>query len=141
MRRTLSPWLWGVVVASIVLTQWLAFVHRIAHNPWVQLEHSLSYTNVDLAAKHNHGSHLHSIKSRYIDSAPSYSWLDGLFAHQDGDITCHLHDALATMDGASVAKALVYITSPAILLVAFSQILSTARAAALFEARGPPARS
>lgn len=116
-----SSWLWGAVVVSIVLMQWLAFVHRIAHNPSVAVGHSIE----------THGEHTHE---------PS-SWVDGLFAHEDGDITCHLQDALTAMDGGCMYKTAVHIAPPAILLVAFSQIMSIARAAALFEARGPPARS
>lgn len=149
-RSSKAMWLWGAVVASIVAMQWLAFVHRIAHNPGLATAHVMPYTKLGAAAKHghsersdqsSHGGHVLSTDSNSVALHPPGSWLDGLFTHQEGDMTCNLHDALANMDGAVVLKTAVYLPSPAILLVAFSQIMSTARAAALFEARGPPALS
>lgn len=124
MHRVLSRGLLSFLVASIVLTQWLALVHRIAHNPWASSQHSLQHA----AVEHHHG-HAHHASSG----------LDQLFTHQDGDITCQLQDTLASMDAGCAYIKAIYIPHVAILLVAFSQILSTARSAALFEARGPPA--
>lgn len=118
----------ATLMASLVLAQTLGFMHRSVHSPAVYMGHAQDVK--------------HSDPSDYSEAAKTsdsdLGWIGRLFAHQDGDTTCRLVDAQSSFDGAFFVKTPPVIAQPAIHSIAFSQITSTARAAALFEARGPP---
>jgi hypothetical protein len=119
----------AALMASLVLAQTLGFMHRSVHSPAVHMGHTQEAQHTD---------HAHCSDAAKTSDSGS-GWVGSLFAHQDGDSTCRLVDAQSSFDGAFFAKTSPVIAQPAIHSVAFSQITSTARAAALFEARGPPA--
>jgi hypothetical protein len=98
------------------------------HSPAVHMGHTQEVKHID------HADCSEASKTSDSDS----EWIGSLFSHQDGDSTCRLVDAQSSLDGAFFAKAQPVIAQPAIHSIAFSQITSNARAAALFEARGPP---
>jgi hypothetical protein len=118
----------AALMASLVLAQTLGLMHRIVHSPAVHMGDTHEAKHADLADCYE--------ASKIGDSHSG--WIGSLFSHQDGDSTCRLVDAQSSLDGAFFAKAQPFVAQPAIHSVAFSQITSTARAAALFEARGPP---
>jgi hypothetical protein len=118
----------AALMVSMVLAQTLGFMHRIVHSPAAHMGGAQEAMHVDATDG--------SESSKISDS--NSGWIGSLFAHQDGDSTCRLVDAQSSFDGAFFAKAPPVIAQPATHSVAFSQITSTARAAALFDARGPP---
>ncbi len=118
----------AALMVSLVLAQVLGFMHRIVHSPSAQMGHTQEAKYVNPVDCHE--------ASKAVDS--DSGWIGSLFSHQDGDATCRLVDAQSSFDGAFFAKAQPVVAQPAIHSIAFSQITSTARAAALFEARGPP---
>ena len=61
-----------------------------------------------------------------------------LFDHDSGSENCRLIDGAASAGVPNHAVSAVYIAQAAIFLIAKSQVTATARAAELFEARGPP---
>lgn len=118
----------AALMASLVLAQTLGFMHRSVHSPAVHMGQAQDVGHSD------HADCSEAAKTSANDSG----WIVSLFAHQDGDTTCRLVDAQSSFDGVFFAKASPVIAQPTTHSVAFSQITSTARAAALFEARGPP---
>jgi hypothetical protein len=118
----------AALIASLVLAQTLGVVHRSVHGSAVHISDAQGARHVRTTDCGD--------ASKISDSGSG--WIGSLFAHQDGDSTCRLVDAQSSFDGAFFAKAPPVIALPAIHSIAFSQITSTARAAALFEARGPP---
>ena len=118
----------AALMASMVLAQTLGFMHRIIHSPVVHMGHTHEAKHLDATDCRE------ATKTSDSDSG----WVGSLFSHQDGDATCRLVDAQSSFEGAFFADTQPVIAQPAIHSIAFSQITSTARAAALFEARGPP---
>ncbi len=118
----------AALMVSVVLAQSLGFMHRSLHSP-------IGHAGHTQAAEHGGHADCGDVAKTSGDGA---GWMGRLFSHQDGDSACRLVDAQSSFDGAFFAQAQVTIAQPAIHLIAFSQITSTARAAALFEARGPP---
>jgi hypothetical protein len=118
----------AALMASVVLAQSLGFMHRIVHSPVVHMGHTQEAKHVDPT----------DCRETAKTSDSGSGWVGSLFSHQDGDSTCRLVDAQSSFDGAFFAKSQPVIAQPAIHSIAFSQITSTARAAALFDARGPP---
>lgn len=122
---------------AVVLAQTIGLVHRSAH-----------FQSSGMVYAHDHSSHDgHSHENGDSDDvdvhgllqADKPSWLSQLFAHQEGDSTCHLIDAQSNCDAAPAVFVQILPFLPSRFLTAFSQILSSARFAALFDARGPPA--
>lgn len=118
----------AALMASLVLAQTLGLMHRSVHSPAVHMGHAQDVKRSDPA------DYSEAAKTSANDSG----WIGSLFAHQDGDTTCRLVDAQSSFEGVFFAKAPPVVAQPAIHSVAFSRITSTARAVALFEARGPP---
>ncbi len=150
MMHSAAPWRarWGVIALLVVavLAQTLGLVHRSAHTahaPTRMMAHDHGDHQHD---DHEHGHFTHQgahhgmhHASNHSDEAAS-TWAERLFTeHGDDGAVCVLYDAQATVYGAFIPVVQVFIAQAAIILIAFSQIMSTARAAALFEARGPPA--
>jgi hypothetical protein len=116
------------LLLAMLLTQSLGLAHRSVH------------------AKHHGHDHIHQHESSAHDGAhhaqhgqEHHSWLEQLFTDHEDGVTCAVYDAQTTVYGGFMPIVQVFIAQAAIQLIAFSQITSTARAAALFEARGPPA--
>jgi hypothetical protein len=148
----------GLLIA-LAAAQTLGLVHRIVHSPHAQQGYMQQGDSAHEEYSHekahrdanSHGSahqHAHPQAHQKIhEHAPEHaddyrhqgSWIAQLFAHQDSGDTCRLMDAQASSDMTFALVAQVLPAQPAIITIAFSQILSTARAAALFDARGPPA--
>jgi hypothetical protein len=118
----------AALMVGVVLAQTLGFMHRSVHSPLTESGYGRQ------AESGEHAQHHEAADTGDCN----HGWISRLFSHSDGDSTCRLVDAQSTFDGAFLAPAQAYIAQPAINLIAFSQITSTARAAALFEARGPP---
>ncbi len=118
----------AALMVSLVLAQSLGLLHRSLHG------------------QVNHAGHSHQIAQSErpdgleaaTDCAHGHGWISSLFAHQDGDSVCRLVDAQTSVDGVYFASVPVHVTQAISSALAFSQITSTARAAALFEARAPP---
>ncbi len=148
----------GLLIA-LAAAQTFGLVHRTVHSPHAQqgymLQGDSAHEEYAVAKDHrdanSHGvahQHAHSHAHQQIheqaheqadDQHDQGSWTTQLFAHQEGGDTCRLMDAQASSDMTFALVAQVLPAQPAIITIAFSQILSTARAAALFDARGPPA--
>jgi hypothetical protein len=118
----------AALMASLVLAQSLGFMHRSLHNPTGHAGHTQTAEQGDHA----------DCSEGTQTSGNGAGWIGSLFAHQEGDSACRLVDAQSHFDAAVFAQTLVITAQPAIHSIAFSQITSTARAAALFEARAPP---
>jgi hypothetical protein len=118
----------AALMVSLVLAQGLGFMHRSLHNP-------LGHAGYTQAAEH--GDHVACGEATQTGGNGS-GWIGSLFSHQEGDSACRLVDAQSNFDAAVFAQATAIIAQPATHSIAFSQITSTARAAALFEARAPP---
>jgi hypothetical protein len=118
----------AALMASLVLAQSLGFMHRSLHNPTGHAGHTQT------AEQRGHADCSDATQT----SGNGTGWIGSLFSHQEGDSTCRLVDAQSNFDAAVFAQTLVITAQPATHSIAFSQITSTARAAALFEARGPP---
>jgi hypothetical protein len=132
MRGAVSRLNWRraviALMAVLVLAQTLGFMHRSLHSPLTETGH-IRHTTAHESA-HQHGEHQ--------DNQTALHWVGQLFAHHSDDSVCRLLDAQTSVEGIFSAPALVLLAQAATDLIAFSQITSTARAAALFEARGPP---
>jgi hypothetical protein len=108
-----------VLMLAMLLTQSLGLLHRSVHT---------SGHTQDVS----HAPHAqHELDQRH-------AWLEQLFTDHEDGVTCAVYDAQTTIYGGFMPVVQVFIAKAAIQLIAFSQITSTARAAALFEARGPP---
>jgi hypothetical protein len=148
MIRGAAPW-WArlgaiALLAVAVLAQTLGLVHRTAHSG-LEHGHSQTFHQTHSAGMGHSPQHDHvtpdspSLSSGHAN-ATATSWLERLFTGHDEDgAACALYDAQTTVYGGFTPVVQVFIAQAATLLIAFSQITSTARAAALFEARGPPA--
>jgi hypothetical protein len=127
----------GVIALLLVavLAQTLGLVHRTVHSG-----HQHGYPAVRVLMQdsaHDHEHHHDHGTDLCDESAPS--WLERLFSDHQSGVTCAVYDAQTTVYGSFTPVVHVFVAQAAILLIAFSRITSTARAAALFEARGPPA--
>jgi hypothetical protein len=140
--RCASPWIVRQCVMALllaaVLAQTLGLMHRSAHNPLHTSQHVHAHVHHDAdedqqsdAQAAGHASHGH------IDY--EQSWVAALFSGHADDASCRLVDAQSSFNFVFSTLGQVFIDYSAIKLIAFSQITSKARAAALFEARGPPA--
>ena len=118
----------AALMASMVLAQSLGFMHRGLHNSMGHAGHSQTT---------EHGSHADCSEAGKTSGNGS-GWIGSLFSHQEGDSTCRLVDAQSHFDAAIYAQTPVITAQSAAHSVAFSQITSTARAGAPFEARAPP---
>jgi hypothetical protein len=131
--------LWGtrlgaaVLLLAMLLTQSLGLVHRSVH-----AKHP-SDGLLGQQHRHDHASSAHNNAHRAQRGQDHRSWLEPLFTNHKDGVTCAVYDAQTTIYGGFIPVVQVFIAQAAIQLIAFSQITSTARAAALFEARGPPA--
>jgi hypothetical protein len=136
MLRGAPPW-WVrqcavALLLAVVLAQTLGLVHRSLYHP---LQHSLHGVGAQHSHNHANDTHAHD-NDAHSDCSPS--WLAGLFAGHSDDAGCRLVDAQSSFGFVFYAASLALTSFVAMELIAFSQITSTARAAALFEARGPP---
>jgi hypothetical protein len=151
----------AVMMFVLLCAQTVGLMHRSVHSPHAQQGYGVQdvlTAGLIKAGMHGHDDHMlaahgkdthdndihdhsgHNAAHQYADHDYEHlSWIAQLFAHQDGDKTCRLVDAQASCDMAFAALGTVLPAQAAIISIAFSQILSTARAAALFDARGPPA--
>ncbi len=159
----LEPLCVAALLIALVVAQTIGLMHRSVHTPHAQQGYSvqdLLAASLPNAGMHGHNDHIlaahsknthendihshggHNAALQYADHDHRHehvSWIAQLFAHQDGGDTCRLIDAQASCDMAFSVLGPVIPAQVAIISIAFSQILSTARAAALFDARGPPA--
>ncbi len=106
-----------VLLLAMLLTQSLGLLHRSVHT----------------------SGHTPDAPHAQHDLGQRHAWLEQLFTDHEDGVTCAVYDAQTTIYGGFMPVVQVFIAQAAIQLIAFSQITSTARAAALFEARGPPA--
>ncbi len=106
-----------VLLLAMLLTQSLGLLHRSVHT----------------------SGHVPDVPNAQHDLDHRHAWLEQLFTDHEDGVTCAVYDAQTTIYGGFMPVVQVFIAQAAIQLIAFSQITSTARAAALFEARGPPA--
>jgi hypothetical protein len=96
---------------------------------------------LDHGQTHDH-THAHT---DFQDGAPVHAlglgahWLGALFADHSSESDCRLHDGLSATDVHLLANIIAIPSLLAIFYIAFSRITATARAAALYDARGPPA--
>ena len=99
----------------------------------------------DLNGVHNHNLHATTQAAQAKPIAQSQPFfahlLTRLFDHDSGSENCRLIDGAASAGMPNQAESAVYIAQAAIFLIAKSQVTATARAAELFEARGPPSAS
>lgn len=140
--RTAAPW-WtrlGVIamLTVAVLAQTLGLLHRSVHND-THHGHVNSQNAMQSNDRHDHGHHDHHDHHLDHGNQATSSWAERLFAGHGDGATCALYDAQTTVYQGFMPVVQVSIAQSAIHLIAFSQITSAARAAALFEARGPPA--
>ncbi len=129
------------LLAALVMSQTLGLMHRSLHSPLTSSGYALFAEQAHLPAHrpaessadappHTHGQH-HA-------SDCDHGWLSALFAQHDDESSCRLMDAQTSSDAVVFAQQALLPAPLNALWIAFSQITSTARAAALFEARGPP---
>ena len=99
----------------------------------------------DCNSAHNHDHYAQTPAAQaklLVLNEPFFAhFLTRLFDHDSGSENCRLIDGAASAGMPNQAESAVYIAQAAIFLIAKSQVTATARAAELFEARGPPSAS
>lgn len=110
--------------------------HALGLNSIQNADHADHY---DHAGSHTKG-HAHEHGYEHDEGhAHSANWLSALFDQHDGASDCRLHDGLSVSDVHLLANVFVQPSLLASVYIAFSRITATARTAALYDARGPPA--
>ena len=142
-------WLWLALLCALVLTQSLGFVHKALHST---VHNSVAFSPVQAQAHDQAHDHLHD-QAHALENSQAHvqqaghtqpaasvaNWLGALFADHSTESDCRLHDGLSASDAYLWANVTVLPSLLASFYIAFSRITATARAAALYDARGPPA--
>jgi ABC-type Zn2+ transport system substrate-binding protein/surface adhesin len=144
LHRPIQRSIWLALLCALVLVQSLGLLHRVAH---FQLSHSseehhhADQLHTDHVHVHGHGhGHGHDGDTHSTPEATAsetQNWLSTLFSHDAGQ-DCRLIDGVSTFDALIYANVSVIWSLVASIYIAFSRITATARAAALYDARGPP---
>jgi hypothetical protein len=128
------------------MTQSLGLLHQVLHSPMpharmgASIHQALGQNQFQNAGHADEDAHAdHHDHDHAQGHANSANWLSALFDQHDGASDCRLHDGLSAFDVHLLVNVSVMPSLLASFYIAFSRITATARAAALYDARGPPA--